>query len=75
MKDKKGLIKRIFSETPKKNKDKRNGLAVLGTVCGAILTTGLVANPVGIIALTVGTVVCGSGVVYHAQKVEENGKD
>jgi len=65
------LIDRIKSKTPRRNKRIGKPLGVLGTVCGAILATGLVVNPIGLVALTVGAIVFGGGAVYNAQKVED----
>lgn len=62
------LLERIRKETP--IKDKIDGIfcTKIGVACGAILATGLVVNPIGIVCLTIGAVVFGGKAVYHAQK-------
>lgn len=65
------LINRIFEKTPKREKTKGKIATAIGTVCGAVLATGLVVNPIGIIALTIGAVIFGGKAVYHAQKTED----
>jgi hypothetical protein len=65
------IIKRIKARTPRKNKTKGKVLTALGTACGVILAAGVIANPIGIAALTVGAIVFGSGAVYNAQKVQK----
>ena len=53
------LIERIKKRTPRKDR-----------INGQIATTiGLIANPIGILCLTVGTIVFGGKALYHAQKV------
>jgi hypothetical protein len=63
------LISRIKSVTPPRDKQKRDLLGTLGVICGAILATGVVLNPIGIAALTVAAIAFGGKSVYHAQKV------
>ncbi|CAB4128024.1 hypothetical protein UFOVP104_11 [uncultured Caudovirales phage] len=65
------IIERIKSKTPRKHKINGQISGVLGTVCATTLATGLVTNPIGIIALTVGSVIFGGKAVYHAQKVQK----
>jgi hypothetical protein len=67
-----GLFKKLKSKTPKKDKVKGQVATTIGTVCGAILATGLVANPIGVIALTVGAIVFGGKAVYHGIQTEED---
>lgn len=64
------IIERIKSKTPRK--DKRDGkiATTIGTVCAAVLATGLVANPIGVIALVIGATAFGAKAVFHAQKVQ-----
>lgn len=66
-----GIIDRIKARTPRKNKNAGKVLTALGTACAVVLTTGLVANPIGITVLAVGAAVFGGGAVYHAQKVQK----
>jgi hypothetical protein len=63
------LIERIKKRTPRKDRIKGQIATTIGTICGAILATGLIINPVGILCLTVGAVVFGGKAIYHAQKV------
>jgi hypothetical protein len=64
------IIKRIKSKTPLSDKLDGQFCTKIGLVCATILATGLVVNPIGIVALSVGAVVFGGKAVYHAQKVE-----
>ena len=70
-----GMIERILEKTPRKDKRRGKIATVIGTACGAVLATGLVLNPIGIIALTIGAVVFGGKAVYHAQKTEDDATD
>ena len=70
-----GMIKRIFELTPEKDKRKGRLATVLSTVCGALLTAGVISNPVGVALLTVGATLFGGKALYHAQKTEINGED
>lgn len=65
------IISRIKARTPRK--DRKNGqiATVIGATCATILSLGLVVNPIGIIALTVGGIVFGGKAFYHAQKVQK----
>ena len=65
------IIERIKSKTPLKEKGKGQFATTIGTVCAAVLATGLVVNPFGIIALVVGATAFGVKAVYHAQKTEK----
>jgi len=65
------IVERIKAKTPRKDKNKGQLATTIGTVCGAILATGLVVNPFGIIALVVGATAFGAKAVYHAQKVQK----
>lgn len=69
-----GLINRILEKTPKRDKNKGKIATAIGAACGAVLATGLILNPFGIIALTIGAVIFGGKAVYHAQKTEEENK-
>ncbi len=69
--EKDGLFKRITKKTPKKDKLIGKISTAIGTTCGIVLATGLVLNPIGIVALIVGATVFGGKAVYHAQKVDE----
>lgn len=69
--EEKGFIERVNSPTPKRDKFIGKLSTAIGTACGAILLTGMVLNPIGIVALIVGATVFGGKAVYHAQKVDE----
>ncbi len=62
------LIERIKSRTPRKDRINGQIATTIGTVCGAILATGLIINPIGIVCLTVGTIIFGGKALFHAQK-------
>lgn len=65
------LLKRIKAKTPKK--DKRDGriFTIIGAVCGAILTAGVVTAPLGVTLLTIGAVAFGGAALNSAQKVRK----
>jgi len=65
------IIKRILAKTPKADKTKGKIATTIGVVCASVLATGLILNPVGIIALTVGSVLFGGKAAYHAVQVED----
>ena len=62
------LFKKIRKETPLKDKIDGIFCTKLGIICATVLATGLVVNPIGIIALSIGAVVFGGKAVYHAKK-------
>ena len=71
-----GILDRIKSKTPKKNKLGAKVSAVLGVVALGIAESGIVDNrPVIKIALEVLSVKLGAIAVYNAQKVEANAND
>jgi hypothetical protein len=63
------MIERIKKRTPRKDRIKGQIATTIGSICGAVLATGLIVNPVGILCLTVGTIIFGGKALYHAQKV------
>tara|TARA_R110000868_G_C10844017_1_gene760293 strand:+ start:360 stop:563 length:204 start_codon:yes stop_codon:yes gene_type:complete len=63
------LIERIKKRTPRKDRIKGQIATTIGSICGAVLATGLIVNPIGILCLTVGTIIFGGKALYHAQKV------
>ena len=65
------IIDRIKSKTPRKHKINGQISGAIGTICATTLATGLVTNPIGIIALTVGSAIFGGKALYHAQKVQK----
>lgn len=62
------LFKKIRKETPLKDKIDGIFCTKLGIICATVLATGLIVNPIGIIALSIGAVVFGGKAVYHAKK-------
>jgi len=65
------IIERIKSKTPKADKKKGQLATTIGTVCAAVLATGLVVNPIGIIALVIGATAFGAKAIFHAQKTDK----
>ena len=63
------LIERIKAKTPRKNKVTGKISTVIGVACASALGTGLIVNPIAIVALTVGSVVFGGKALFDAQKV------
>ena len=71
-----GILDRIKSKTPKKNKLGAKVSAVLGVVALGIAESGIVDNrPVIKIALEVLSLKLGAVAIYNAQKVEANAND
>jgi len=62
------LIDRIRKRTPIKDRRRGRIATTIGTVCAAVLATGMVVNPIGVVCLTVGAVVFGGKALFHAQK-------
>jgi len=65
------LIDRIKSKTSKKNRVSGQVKTTVGAVLGAIALSGLVVNPIGILALTIGGIICGVSASKNALKVED----
>ena len=71
-----GILDRIKSKTPKKNKLGVKVSAILGVVALGIAESGIVDNrPVIKIALEVLSVKLGAIALYNAQKVETDAND
>ena len=66
------IIDRLKAPTPDKHKSAGQVSTILATVSGAILSTGVVTNPIGIAILSVITALFGGKALYHGQKVESN---
>ena len=64
------IIERIKAKTPKRHKKIGKITTVIGATCATILSLGLVVNPIGIIALTVGAVAFGGKALHSAIQVE-----
>ena len=71
---KQNLIERIKAKTPENHKFAGKISTTIGVVCGAILSAGVVINPLGITLLTIGTALFGGKALYHAQKTENDGE-
>ena len=65
------LLERIKAKTPRKDRKKGQLSTIVGTGCAIVLAFGLVANPIGIAALTLGATIFGSKAIFHAQKVQK----
>jgi len=66
------IIDRIKAPTSKKNRIKGQISTVIGTTCAVVLGMGLVTNPIGIVALTVGSLLFGGDAVHRMLKTENH---
>jgi len=66
------IIRKIRAKTPQRDKAIGKISTVIGTTCATILALGLVVNPVGLVALTVGSVIFGGKALFHATKTVED---
>lgn len=64
------IIERIKAKTPVHHKRAGINSTLLGTICAGVLATGVVTNPIGIVVLTVGSIVFGGKALFHAQKYD-----
>lgn len=64
------IIERIKAKTPVHHKRAGINSTLLGTICAGVLATGVVVNPIGIVALTIGSIVFGGKALFHAQKYD-----
>ena len=64
------IIQKIKAKTPKRQKRIGKIATVIGTACATVLSLGLVANPIGIVALTIGAVAFGGKALHSAIQVE-----
>jgi hypothetical protein len=62
------FLQRILAPTPKKEAQRGKLMGFLGTVCAITLTLGVVVNPIGIAALTIGAVATGALALRDASK-------
>jgi len=53
------IIDRIKAKTSRRNRVEGQVATTIGTVLGAIALSGLVVNPIGLLALTIGGIICG----------------
>lgn len=65
------FLERLKAKTPEKHKGAGQVATILATISGAILSTGIVVNPIGIACLTIATTLFGGKALYHGQKVEQ----
>lgn len=63
------IFDRIKAKTPRKDKKIGQNMTLISTVCGAVLATGLIVSPIGILGLVIVGTFCGGKALYHAQKV------
>lgn len=66
------LLRKIRAKTPERDKVIGKVSTVIGTTCATVLALGLVANPIGIVALTVGSILFGGKAFFHATKTVED---
>jgi len=64
------LLEKIKAPTPKKDKAIGRITTAIGTSCAIVLALGLVANPIGITALTIGSLIFGGDAFLRAKKVD-----
>ena len=65
------LIQRIKAQSTTKNRRAGKIATIIATTAGAVLATGVVVNPIGIIALTILSVGFGLKAGKHAVNVSE----
>ena len=65
------IIERIKAKTPIHHKRAGINSTMIGTVCAGVLATGVVTNPIGIVALTIGSIVFG---VRHCFTLKKRNK-
>lgn len=63
-------LEKIQAPTPKKDKIIGKITTGIGTGCAIVLALGLVANPIGITALTIGSLIFGGDALLRAKKVD-----
>lgn len=66
------FIKRIKSESSKKNRIKGQVATVIGVGCATVLSLGIVTAPLGIALLAIGSAVFGGKALLHARKRKED---
>jgi hypothetical protein len=64
------ILEKIEAPTPKKDKIIGKITTLIGGACAITLTLGVVANPVGILALTIGSIVFGGDAFFRAKKID-----
>lgn len=66
------IIDRIKAKTSKENRVMGQVKTTLGAILGAVALSGLVVNPVGVLALTIGGIICGVSASQNALKVGDD---
>jgi hypothetical protein len=63
-------LEKIQAPTPKKDKIIGKITTGIGIGCAVVLSIGIVANPVGILALSIGSILFGGDAFLRAKKVD-----
>jgi hypothetical protein len=66
------IIDKINAKSSKENRTIGQVKTTLGAILGAIAVSGLVVNPVGLLALSIGAIVCGVSASKNALKVGDD---
>ena len=66
------IIDRIKAKSSKDNRVIGQVKTTLGAILGAVALSGLVVNPVGVLALTIGGIICGVSASKNALKVGDD---
>lgn len=66
------FIRRIRSESSKKNRRKGQLATVIGVGCATVLSLGIVTAPLGIALLAIGSAIFGGKAINHARKTKED---
>lgn len=66
------FIRRIRSESSKKNRRKGQIATAIGVGCATVLSLGIVTAPLGIALLAVGSAIFGGKAIIHARKTKED---
>lgn len=68
--EKMSTAEKILAPTPKKDKIIGKITTIVGGVCAVTLALGVVANPIGITALAIGSILFGGDAFLRAKKVD-----
>ena len=69
------IIEKIKAKSSKSNRLKGMASTVAGVVCTALLTAGVVSNPIGIAVLIVGATLFSAKAGHHALQFEQSEED
>lgn len=64
------LFEKVKAPTPKKDKIIGKITTIIGGVCAITLTLGVVANPIGVTALAIGSLLFGGDAFLRAKKLD-----